>query len=45
MTAYASDLADFTDLIRATASALGIPAPIVEKDYYLTRAPSITRAP
>jgi hypothetical protein len=38
MTAYASDLPDFTDLIRATASALGIPAPIVEKDYYLTRA-------
>lgn len=38
MTAYASDLADFTDLIRATASARGIPAPIVEKDYYLTRA-------
>jgi hypothetical protein len=38
MTAYASDLPDFTDLIRATASALGIPAPIIEKDYYLTRA-------
>jgi hypothetical protein len=38
MTAYASDLPDFTDLIRATASALGIPAPIVEKEYYLTRA-------
>jgi predicted nucleotidyltransferase component of viral defense system len=38
MTAYASELPDFTDLIRATASAFGIPAPIVEKDYYLTRA-------
>lgn len=38
MTAYAADLPDFTDLIRATASALGIPAPIIEKDYYLTRA-------
>lgn len=38
MTAYASDLPDFTDLIRATASARGIPAPIIEKDYYLTRA-------
>jgi hypothetical protein len=38
MTAYASDLQDFPDLIRATASALGIPPPIVEKDYYLTRA-------
>jgi hypothetical protein len=38
MTAYASELPDFTDLIRATASALGIPAPIIEKDYYLTRA-------
>jgi len=38
MTAYASDLPDFIDLIRATASARGIPPPIVEKDYYLTRA-------
>jgi hypothetical protein len=38
MTAYAADLPDFTDLIRATASALGIPAPIIEKDYYLSRA-------
>jgi len=38
MTAYANGLPDFTDLIRATASALGIPAAIVEKDYYLTRA-------
>jgi len=38
MTAYASDLPDFTDLIRAAASALGLPPPIVEKDYYLTRA-------
>ena len=41
MTAYASDLPDFTDLIRATASALGLPPPIVEKDYYLTRALSL----
>ena len=38
MTEYAADLPDFTDLIRTTASALGIPAPIIEKDYYLTRA-------
>ena len=38
MTAYATDLPDFTDLIRATASALAIPAPIIERGYYLTRA-------
>lgn len=41
MTAYASDLPDFRDLIRATASASGVPSPIVEKDYYLTRALSL----
>jgi predicted nucleotidyltransferase component of viral defense system len=38
VTAYATDLPDFTDLIRTTASARGMPAPIIVKDYYLTRA-------
>ena len=38
MTQYASELADFSDLLRATAQERGIPAAIVEKDYYLTTA-------
>ena len=36
--AYASDLADFQDLLRATADDLNLPIWIVEKDYYVTRA-------
>ena len=38
MTAFASELPDFLDLVRATAERKGLPIDIVEKDYYLTRA-------
>jgi hypothetical protein len=30
--AYASDLKDFNDLVRATAEDIGLPADAVEKD-------------
>jgi predicted nucleotidyltransferase component of viral defense system len=36
--AYASDLPDFPDLLRATGDAVNLPLWIVEKDYYVTRA-------
>jgi predicted nucleotidyltransferase component of viral defense system len=36
--AYASDLRDFPDLLRATGDAVDLPVWIVEKDYYVTRA-------
>jgi hypothetical protein len=35
---YASELADFSDLLQSAAQWKEIPAAIVEKDYYLTRA-------
>jgi hypothetical protein len=35
---FASRLPDFLDLVRATAEWKSVPAGIVEKDYYLTRA-------
>ena len=35
---WASELDDFADLLNAAASAKRIPAAILEKDYYLTRA-------
>ncbi len=38
MTVYASELTDFSDLLRATAQWKNIGAAIIEKDYYLTRA-------
>lgn len=38
MTAFASQLPDFTDLLAAAGSSSNIPAAIVEKDYYLCRA-------
>lgn len=38
MTRYAGELADFPDLLRATAQRRNIPAAIVEKDYFLSRA-------
>jgi len=38
MNQFASELPDFSDLLRAVAAWKGIPAAIVEKDYYLTRA-------
>lgn len=36
--AYASDLKDFNDLVRATAEDISLPADAVEKDYYVVRA-------
>jgi hypothetical protein len=38
MNQFANELPDFSDLLRAVAAWKGIPAAIVEKDYYLTRA-------
>lgn len=38
LTKYASHLPDFSDLLRATAQSRNLPAAIVEKDYYLSRA-------
>ncbi len=38
MKKYASELDDFPDLLREVARSKKIPAAIVEKDYYLTRA-------
>lgn len=38
MTNHASELHDFADLLRATAQGRTLPAAIIEKDYYLTRA-------
>ena len=38
MTKYASDLPDFSDLLRLTAAWKEMPAAIIEKDYFLTRA-------
>lgn len=35
---YANDLSDFHDLLRAVADWKKLPAAIIEKDYYLTRA-------
>ncbi len=35
---YASELTDFPDLLRAVADKFDVPAWIVEKDYYVTRA-------
>jgi hypothetical protein len=41
---YASDLPDFSDLLRAAAEWKRLPASIVEKDYYLTRSLDSLRA-
>lgn len=38
MIPFASRLPDFPDLLRATAEWKGVPASLVEKDYFLTRA-------
>lgn len=38
MIKYASELTDFVDLLRTAAQSRNIPAAIVEKDYYVTRA-------
>jgi len=35
---YASELSDFADLLKSAAQWKKIPAAIIEKDYYLTRA-------
>ena len=38
LTEYASQLSDFSDLLRLAAKSRNLPAAIIEKDYYLTRA-------
>ena len=38
MTRYASELDDFSELLRSAAKWKGVPAAIFEKDYFLTRA-------
>jgi len=43
VTAFASQLRDFPDLLRATAEWKRVPTDIVEKDYYLTRALGVLR--
>ena len=37
MTAFASDLPDFADLVQVVAGAKKVPPGIIEKDYYVVR--------
>jgi predicted nucleotidyltransferase component of viral defense system len=37
VTAFASDLPDFADLVQAVAGAKKVPPGIIEKDYYVVR--------